>query len=178
MNTEMTFHELQISTKLPCFVAELNPKDNNLKLALSGIHEEYNKGGDGIVSNVKSVFTSSWFSHIENYKFQPLVSLVEDFCDNLAKDYFKKDLKFECFNCWGSIYHEGDYAIEHEHFPSLFSAVVYLKLEENSSNIFFDDTEITVKEGTLLIFPSILKHHVVPTKGKRVIVAMNLKVKQ
>ncbi len=174
---KIIFDNQDIKISLPIFLSKINPNDNILKMAHQGLLEEFEKKYPSIESNVKSKFTSSWFSHKENYKFTPLVNFIESCCNEIVKNYFKQDWTVECNNCWGSIYEKNDFAVEHNHFPNHLGACVYLDLEENSSNIMFDNTEVHVENGTVIIFPGIINHQVLPTKGKRVVVAINLNKK-
>lgn len=164
--------QIDISGVLPLFKTNIDPNSNECKLALRGIFDELEKNYN-IKSNIKSKFMSSWTSHKENYKFVPLVKYVANTCNFLLRDIFSSTYEVKCLNCWGAIYEKGDYAIEHHHFPNTFGSIVYLQLEENCSNIFFNESEISISSGDILIFPGLLKHHVLPTNGKRIVVSMN-----
>lgn len=174
---KIIFNKQDVKTSLPIFLSKINPNDNILKMAYQGLLEESKKNYPSIQSNVKSKFTSSWFSHKENYKFVPLVNFIESCCNEIIKTFFKQDWTVECLNCWGSFYEKDDFTVKHNHIPNFFGVCVYLDLEENSSNIVFEDTEIPLEKGTIIIFPGVLNHQVLPTKGKRVVVAMNLNKK-
>lgn len=169
------FKPIIVPTILPVFQTLLDSNCEELLLARQGLQEERAKGYASLDSNVKASFVSSWLSHQENDKFMPLVSLVTDCCHNILKEFFtvKKNLNIKCVNCWGAMYEPGDYTSAHHHVPFLFSACVYLDLEEGHSNILFEDTEVLVERGSLLIFPGYLRHSVPPTTGKRMTVAMN-----
>ena len=176
---EIELKPIIVPTILPIFQARIDPDGEECRLALQGLHEERAKGYASLESNVKASFVSSWLSHKENDKFLPLVSLVTDCCHDVLKEFFsvrKPGLNINCVNCWGAMYEPGDYTNVHHHVPFLFSACVYLDLEEGHSNILFDDTEVLVERGSLLIFPGYLRHSVPPTTGKRVTVAMNFTV--
>ena len=62
---------------------------------------------------------------------------------------------------WGNIYRKGEYTVSHDHFPSTFSIVYFLKGEKHFSPLVFNRfSKIRCKEGRLVIFPSYLKHWV------------------
>ena len=59
-------------------------------------------------------------------------------------------------------YGKGDYCKSHSHYPSLFSFVYFIKCPPKSSPLIFTTSgeEISAEEGKVVIFPSMLKHHV------------------
>jgi hypothetical protein len=78
-------------------------------------------------------------------------------------------------DCWGAIYEESDYTIPHSHFPSDFSAVVYLEAEENCAPIIFaNKLVVQPKPRMLVMFPGMLLHSVPKTQGRRVVLVMNM----
>jgi hypothetical protein len=78
-------------------------------------------------------------------------------------------------DCWGAIYEESDYTIPHSHFPSDFSAVVYLEAEKNCAPIIFaNKLVVQPKPRMLLMFPGMLLHSVPKTQGQRVVLVMNM----
>jgi hypothetical protein len=164
-----------IETILPVFKGSIDVQSSECQLALRGIREESHKGYSSPESSVKSAFMSSWLSHKENKNFLPLVEVVTERCRHVLREFFsiKKYVNIECVNCWGAVYEPGDYTLHHHHVPFLLSACVYLQLSDNSSNIFFDDTEMPVQEGDILVFPGYLRHRVPATEGHRIVVAMN-----
>jgi hypothetical protein len=174
----MTTSIIEIETvnkQLPLFSTNISQHASVLQFAAKAIFEEKDKNEKVIETNVKSYFVSSYDSHLQNKNFQPLIDLVLSFCSEVSKTQFKTELEFECYNCWGMLYNEGDHAVQHSHYPSLFSAVVYLHVEEDSSPIIFEK-ELTVipKTGSLILFPGILNHVVPKTKGRRMVVGMNI----
>jgi len=165
-----------INTILPVFKGTIDAYGHECQSALKGIEEEFRKGYPSTESKVKSRFMSSWYSHKENVNFMPLVEVVTERCEHVLREFFideKIVVNVECVNCWGAVYEPGDYTLMHHHMPFLLSTCVYLRLDDNYSNIFFDDTEMPVQEGDILIFPGYLRHRVPPTDGHRTVVAMN-----
>ena len=65
---------------------------------------------------------------------------------------------------WANVYRKGDYTISHDHFgtDSSFGFVYFLKTKWYHPPFTFSESgkKIKSKEGTYLIFPGHLKHHV------------------
>jgi hypothetical protein len=161
--------------KLPIFSTNISNHPEVLRLAAEAIYDLKRKTPDSIKSNVVANYVSSWSSHLETPKLQPLCNLVLSFCNEISKNYYKTDVQFKVFNCWGMIYEGGDYTKKHCHFPSAFAAVVYIDVDENSAPIVIED-QLTVvpASGSLLVFPAILEHEVLKTNSKRIVIAMNI----
>ena len=137
-------------------------------------------------SNVKA-WHSSWMTHQENPKFQPLVDRVCNACTFISQGYFQcQSVEFVPFNFWAMMYEEGEHTIRHSHFPSDFSAVYYVDVEPNCAPILFEvpqndgindkggNLTLQPQNGMLAIWPSILHHEVPPTKGRRMCLSMNI----
>jgi hypothetical protein len=85
------------------------------------------------------------------------------------------NLEMVVSDCWGIVYEESSYTQPHNHFPSDFSCSVYLEIQPDSSPIIFAGKyPLMPKPNMLVMFPGILTHEVPATKGRRVVVAMNL----
>ena len=125
-------------------------------------------------SNVKA-WHSSWGTHNENPKFMPFVELVTGAVEFISQQYFNtKSLSYNAINMWAMMYEESEYAKKHSHFPSEFSCVYYVDVEEGSSPITFEDSHtIEPQNGMLVIWQGLLQHSVPPTKGKRMAISMN-----
>lgn len=164
-----------VSKDLPIFSTNISNYKDAMSLAAEAIFEEREKNPTSMESNVKAHYVSDYSSHLKNPKFQPLIDLVLSFCSEISKTYFKCDLKYKCYNCWGMLYDEGDHTVKHSHFPSTFAAVVYLEIEKDAAPIVFED-ELTVvpTNGSLVVFPALLQHEVPKTKGKRMVISMNI----
>lgn len=164
-----------VEKSMPVFAVNISQFENSLRLAAEAIFEEKEKNPRPMESNVKATYVSDYSSHLVNQKFQPLIDLVLSFCEEISKTYYKCELKFKCYNCWGMLYEKDDYTIPHNHFPSTFAAVVYIDIEEESSPIVVEDVlNIVPTKGSLIVFPAILEHEVPKTQGKRMVVAMNI----
>ena len=83
---------------------------------------------------------------------------------------------------WVARYNEEDHTLSHNHWPSTWSWVYFVKCPPGSSPLVIhsaqpgdDGMEIEAKEGRLVIFPSICQHSVPSNKCKdRVVVAGNV----
>ena len=93
-----------------------------------------------------------------------------------TRNEFPTTLRF-C-NFFGNIYREGDYTMTHNHIPYYYSMVYFLKSEMNYSPLIFTQygERIKPKEGTYVIWPSHLWHHVPKHKFKetRITLAANI----
>lgn len=164
-----------VNSNMPIFATNISQFKDELRLATEAILEEKEKNPTPMDSNVKAHYVSDYSSHLFNSKFQPLINLVLSLSEEVSKKYFNVELKFKCYNCWGMIYNEGDYAKKHCHFPSTFAAVIYIDLDENSSPLLIEDKlTIVPSKGSLILFPAILQHEVPKTQGNRMVVSMNI----
>ncbi len=83
---------------------------------------------------------------------------------------------------WVARYDEDDHTLSHNHWPSTWSWVYFVKCPPGSSPLVIhtaqrgdEPVEIEAKEGRLVIFPSICQHSVPSNKCKdRVVVAANV----
>lgn len=164
-----------VTREVPVFSTNVLHCSEALDLARQAILEERLRDPVPMESNVHAKYVSGYSSHLLNPKFQPLVELVLSFTEEVSRTYFKCDLKYKCYNLWGMMYEDSDFAVKHNHFPSTFGAVVYIDVERDSSPIVFED-QLTVvpAPGSLVLFPAYLDHEVPKTRGKRTAVAMNI----
>jgi len=130
-------------------------------------------------SNVMATYMSPWKSHLMTDKLNPLINLMSELIMKISVDFYTRDLaqlnfRLAVADCWGAIYEAGDYSGLHHHFPSDFASVVYLDVEDHASPIVFANSlEVHPKSATAIVFPGMLEHHVPPTNGRRVIIAIN-----
>lgn len=169
----MKFFGNNVKSELPIFAVDFQnrPELDTARLAVI----EIQKTTPGIESNVKSVYTSPYDSHLRNDNLVPLSKLVCQSAAFVTENALGQKLDFDIINCWVSIYQKGDFTINHNHWPSLFSAVVYLEASEKSAPLIFEN-EISVPaiRNNMILFPGWIKHSVPPTEEERVIVAYNL----
>ena len=137
-------------------------------------------------SNVKA-WHSSWVTHVENPKFQPLIDRVIDACKFISSGYYECDsVDYHVINMWAMMYEDTEWTKRHSHFPSDFAACYYVDVEPGCAPVIFenvvkdtvnDDNKpliIQPQNGMLAIWPAILHHAVPPTKGRRMCVSMNI----
>ena len=150
------------------------------------ILEHRQKNPEDIESNVKACH-SSWVTHKENPKFQPLVDRVSSACKFLSQGYFQCQVtEYSIINLWAMMYEDGEHTIRHSHFPSDFSCVYYVDVEPGCAPVLFEVPQndgvnhkcetftLQPQNGMLAIWPAILHHEVPPTKGRRMCISMNI----
>tara|TARA_B100000287_G_C20404250_1_gene690914 strand:- start:82 stop:594 length:513 start_codon:yes stop_codon:yes gene_type:complete len=109
-------------------------------------------------TNVKGKMTSFLFFPKEG-------QVIRDWVNALVyKDhpYLTSHGKIIHANSWIAKYDRGDYTIEHDHCPCLFSYIYYVNCPKGSSPLVFTSSgkRIKAEEGKVIIFPSIMKHDV------------------
>ena len=106
------------------------------------------------------------------------ISLISNIIVNeLLSSYKDCGYNLDANNCWFAKYDMGEYTTSHNHLPSAFSFVYFLKSPIGSSPLVFTNSnvEIEPKEGRLVMFPSVLYHHVPPNNcNDRVVLAGNV----
>ena len=137
-------------------------------------------------SNVKA-WHSSWTTHQENPKFQPLINRVLDACKFISAGYYECDnVDYHVINMWAMMYEDTEWTKRHSHFPSDFAMCYYVDVEPDCSPVIFENVvkdgvhdnnqplTLQPQNGMLAIWPAILHHEVPPTKGKRMCISMNI----
>ena len=128
---------------------------------------------EGIDSNVRA-WRSHWFTQKVTKVFDPLVSIMVSGVEYVAGAYYgEPDTKFECYNFWTMVYEDGDKTIKHNHFPSEFSVIYYIDVEEGCAPLLIEGETIQPVNGMMVIFAGHLDHEVPPTKGKRICASGN-----
>jgi hypothetical protein len=114
-------------------------------------------------TNVKATMTE-WFWQHDNSKVKNLkryfITLVYNKFQYGDIGCVKSFLVFKEF--WANVYRKGEYTDSHSHRTNWFSIVYFLKSKWYYPPLVFTNTrqKIRPKEGTYVIFPSYLKHHV------------------
>ena len=137
-------------------------------------------------SNVRA-WHSSWVTHQENPKFQPLIDLTLSACKFISKGYYEGgDIEFKVLNMWAMMYEDSEWTKKHSHFPSDFACCYYVDVEPGCAPVIFESVEkdgtndnnqpltLQPQNGMLAIWPAILHHEVPPTKGRRMCISMNI----
>ncbi len=180
------FETQYVSKPMPIFTSILSYRVEFNKYLKEVILEHRRNNPNSTDSNVKA-WHSSWMTHQENPKFQPLCDLTVSACKFISRSFMGcQDLNFEVFNFWAMMYEEDEHTIRHSHFPSDFSAVYYVDVEPGCAPLIFENVVkdgvndnnqpliIQPENGMLAIWPSILHHEVPPTKGRRMCISMNI----
>ncbi len=128
-------------------------------------------------TNVKALMTHwDMFNHSQSFNHL-LEWITECFgqCDLLS---FKRQTEYKLNSLWGMIYTQGEYAKPHDHLPSYFSFVYFVKVDDSSSPLIFEASSTFIKPeiGKIVLFPSHLKHYVPEQKGvtERITIAGNI----
>jgi len=171
--------QLKVLAELPIFGYNFSEIDPILELSREAINDVRASHPGSTQSNLTAEYMSPWKSHRLTNKFTPLIEFMAALILKTSKDFLATDLKSLNFDlavsdCWGAIYEKSNYAAPHWHFPSDFSTVIYLDVDDGAAPIIFANS-LVVKpiSGTALVFPGNLLHHVPETDGRRVIVAIN-----
>ena len=171
---------------MPIFTSILADHIEFNKYLKEVILEHRQNNPESTKSNVKA-WHSSWMTHKENPKFQPLADRVCNACKFISEGYFQcQTTEYSILNFWAMMYEESEYTIRHSHFPSDFSACYYVDVEPDCAPVLFEVPQndgvndkcetltLQPQNGMLAIWPSILHHEVPPTKGRRMCISMNI----
>jgi hypothetical protein len=182
-----TFEIQYVPKQMAVFTTILDNHVEFNKYLKQVILEHRQKFPETTESNVKA-WHSSWVTHQENPKFQPLVDRVIDACKFIAAGYYEggNDLEYWVSNCWAMMYEDTEWTKRHSHFPSDFAVAYYVDVEPGSAPVIFENVvkdgvhnnnqplTIQPQNGMLAIWPAILHHEVPPTKGRRMCISMNI----
>jgi len=129
-------------------------------------------------TNVKAQMTEWDVFHDENF-----VKIGENalkFSRDISKQIWSVQINPLLTNIWGMKYKSNEYAIPHDHFPSLFSFAYYINPPENSTLSFPElNRELKNENKMLVIFPGHMLHEVKPKEftGHRYVVSGNIENK-
>ena len=89
---------------------------------------------------------------------------------------YQKPHKLTIDQFWAAHYKNGNQALAHDHYPALWSGIIYIKSEGLASPTYFPDCnyEHPADEGTYIVFPGWLRHSVKSGSDNRYICAFNL----
>jgi hypothetical protein len=116
-------------------------------------------------TNVKALMTH-WDMFNHSSAFNSLLEWIEKSFGDCKLHTFCRQTEYKLNSLWGMIYKEGDHTIPHDHLPSFFSFVYFVKVSNNSSPLMFSASSTYIKPevGKIVFFPSYLKHYV-PEQG-------------
>ena len=165
-------HQLQVT--LPYFTVDLGTHTQALADARQAL-EELRVEEPSIMSNVDANYVSPYDSHRRNPKLQPLCDLARTCCEYVTETVLGQGLELAVINCWVADYRPGDFTHRHDHWPMLFSCVIYLDCDHDSAPLILaNDHEVQAVTGRMVIFPGWVEHEVRPTVSARSCVAINL----
>jgi len=180
------FNILHVPKALPVFTTILEDHVEMNKYLKQVILEHREKFPESTKSNVKA-WHSSWVTHQENPKFQPLIDLTIDACKFICAGYFEtNDIELYVSNMWAMMYEDTEWTKKHSHYPSDFAMCYYVDVDPGCAPIIFESVEddgihynnqpltIQPENGMLAIWPAILHHEVPRTKGRRMCISMNI----
>ena len=115
---QSSFDIKEVQRSLPIFTVKL-PDDGILK----GLIEEHRVNYPGTIESNVVAWHSDWHTHKVNPKFEYFVNLVESACTFISHSHFGvgEDVVMKCENKWVVQYIKGNFAHEHDHFPSILS---------------------------------------------------------
>lgn len=165
-----------LSHKCQILVIDNYINHTSLKEEICGYLDEYpdcqNKS-----TNVKATMTE-W--NITSPQIEILKSYIINNCSKLLWSGIIPNIIISDF--WASIYRKNEYTVLHDHLPQLLSFVYFLKSKVYYSSLYFQTNfgkkKIRPKEGRLVIFPSYLRHGVLPHKynDTRITLAGNISI--
>jgi uncharacterized protein (TIGR02466 family) len=186
-------------TLFPSIVSEIECDFYNLiKPGLVEWIYNYQKSTDGVFLSNRGGWQSPSDFHLDNSFFEFKDYIIKN--SLMALKHY--ELNFSLSNMWININQKGNYNVFHDHPGSLISGVFWIKASENCGSLIFNsphsfsqylllnnvDCEIakdhnyydsftfTPKEGTIILFPSDLKHGVEESESDedRISIAFNL----
>ncbi len=180
------FNVQHVPKQMAVFTTILDDHVEMNKYLKQVILEHRQKFPESTESNVKA-WHSSWITHTENPKFQPLIDRVLDACKFISAGYYEcDDVEYNVSNMWAMMYEDTEWTKKHSHFPSDFAACYYVDVEPGCAPIIFESVvndevnsnnqplTLQPQNGMLAIWPAILHHEVPPTKGRRMCISMNI----
>lgn len=163
-----------INEKYPVFTTFLNHSSEEIRSIKEKIIEHRKENPVSNKSNVKS-WHSDYETHRNTNCFDDINRRIAGECNIVFNKFYNTKNKLDLYNMWVNIYEKGDKTVMHNHFPTDCSCCYYVDIEENSSPIKFPPKlEIFPKNDMLVIFSGNLDHEVLPTNGRRILIAMNL----
>ena len=162
-----------IKKETPIFITTIDDYksiNSHVKKHILAMKKEF---PEGIESNVRA-WRSHWFTHKLTKAFNPLVDIMTSCCNYVANQYYNDNqAEFEPFNFWVMDYEDGDETLHHNHFPSHFSCVYYVEVDEGCAPLIIEEETIQPENGMLVVFPGHLDHEVPTTKGRRMCASGN-----
>ena len=174
----------QVKSYSPIFIGKY-PFHQKLKDELVPILEEY-PDQQNRSTNVQATMTEyDWDPKSDRVKRLQECIIAEAYSHIIYKDLkIKCSIKLAVDDFWANIYNKGDYTHSHHHIGlvSSFGFVYFLKTKWYHPSLVFSDSgkKMKPKEGTYIIFPNHLMHHVPKNRFKetRITLSGNLNIKK
>ena len=122
-------------------------------------------------TNVKADM-SSWYLYEETTIFNTFFDWILETVNSHPLAPFLQN--WSIGTAWLAKYKEGESTVPHHHFPAHLSFVYFLKCSEKSSPLNLEGVDIECREGRLILFPSLMFHHVTATPEERIVLAGNI----
>ena len=168
---------------LKSFITIFECKLNDSKMD-KDIIKSINEQGDrqGHRTNVKAQMTE-WLM-IREPGFDKLSNIVLNVGRHISQLKYNRQVNLFLENLWGMKYKSEEIAIEHDHWPALWSFVYYVNEPKDAPGLFFPNMgeqggERNIEKGLLVFFEGHIRHAVRPKKhkGYRYVVSGNMKEK-
>ena len=181
-----TFEIQYVPKQMAVFTTILDDHIEMNKYLKQVILEHRQNNPETTKSNVKA-WHSSWVTHVENPRFQPLIDRVINACKFISAGYYEcENIEYNVINMWAMMYEDTEWTKRHSHFPSDFAVAYYVDVEPGFAPVIFESVQkdgihdnnqpltLQPQNGMLAIWPAILHHEVPPTKGRRMCISMNI----
>jgi hypothetical protein len=163
-----------VNKEHPVFTTYLNLSSEELKDLKEKILKYREENPESAETNVKA-----WHSDYKTWHrtrcFADINKTIMNACDEIISSWNNNKEKFKLFDMWEIMYDVGDYTLNHNHHPTHYSCCYYIDVEKDCSPIKFPpDLEIFPENDMLVVFGGDVYHEVPPTRGKRMLIALNL----
>ena len=174
-NVEVLQHNFETIKPESIFTSIIEDDEMN-----KNIIEQIRKTGDvqDYKTNVKAYMTD-WDMRGKP-GFDKLEKIIMDMVNYLSKIYYNRPINPRVENLWGMIYKKGDYAMVHDHWPSLWSGVYYIEVPNNSGDLFFPQLKqtMTPKKNQMIVFEGKTRHGVRESLSDKERIAVSFNVKE
>jgi hypothetical protein len=127
-------------------------------------------------TNLKCKMTD-WRLHKFDSNFLKMANHVKKHVEDYQRKNHKSTHEITVTEFWGAHYGKDGEALEHSHYPALWSGVIYIKFTGTCKPTVFPECnyEHLPKEGNFIIFPGWLRHYVKTGSNSRYICAFNMR---
>ena len=118
----------------------------------------------------------------------PIYTTISNHFKKYVNSKFLDSNTLQISNIWVNVTSKGEFQNYHNHLSgdptrfTTYSGTIYIKTPKNSGNIVFtnedlyNSIEIEPKEGTIILFPSYLRHAVTPNLSEKERVSMSFNI--